>query len=475
MIHTFSPDAQGHIFIDGNKTKFSPGDMIIIGGNPKDVLVSNMIVSDYVHISNDPASNLTIGDPLWSGGAYSYALMFKNCSHVNLFGSREGAFKITGSKTTALDTNGFGKRGAYFNLRIDELSNNFKVHDIQIRDGGTGVWCKSEVTNDARTWWPNYLENFEFYNLDIRDTYVEGMYIGHTGTYWNIKNNQPYYPTSATDVPKDSTTAVYKQPIKLKNVSIRNCFVSGVGFDGIQTAAIENLIVENNEVTNWAVNKNSGHNAGILIGGRVKNFTVKNNRVHDGWGEMLQVYAEDGEVKDIVNNLFANNKGEAVFIRGTNALAVNFINNTVVAPGGTTFRVNGYFGGTGKNVVRKNLFVQPSGVGGIIYPNRYIYLENGGAASDEDNAKIPTLAEAKLSSDGFYSPAIDSKAAGYGYVKPADPIPEEPPVIVPATVSIESEELAALVASLKPGEYPLLLQVKQAQGSKSIQMKITIS
>jgi len=465
MTHTFKPDTQGHIFIDNKSGTIKPGDIVYISGNPKDVLISNLIGTKEARIivANVPKKTLIIGDPTWSGGGFSYGLMFKSCNYITILETTRDSFKISGSKTDKKDSNGFGVQGAYFNLRIDELSDNFIVRDIAIENGGTGVWAKTEVTNDSRTWHATntYLNNFEFYNLKIKNTYVEGMYIGHTGTYWNIKKNIPYYPANANDVPKDTATDVYKQPIKLKNVIIKGCFVSGTGQDAIQTSAVENLDVANNEVTNWAVNKNSSHNGGILVGGRVKGFKVSNNHVHDGWGEMIQVFAEGGAEAIIDNNLLERNNGEAVSIRGTNGLAVTFTNNTVVAPGGTTFRVNGYFGGNGKNIVRNNILVQPTGVGGVIYPNRYIYLENGGAASDEDNKKFATVNDFK---------SVENTLSAYGYKVPK-PV-EEPPISeipIIEKVTIESNELAALLKVIPAGSYSLSFE------SGGIKKKITIT
>jgi hypothetical protein len=432
MNYTLKPDSGGHIIVDGKNYK--PGDVIFITGNPKDVLLSNVNGDpiNNVHITNVPGEKLSIGDEKWSGGSYSYGLVFKRSKYVNIFPSYKGAFTLSGSTSTALDTNGFGVRGAYFNLRIDDLSDNFTVRDLVIKNGGTGLWAKTEVSpTDSRTWAGNFLENFKFYNLEISNTYVEGMYIGHTATLWNIKTNQPMYTRPTTDL------ANYKEPAKLRNVVIENCKVYNTGFDAIQTAAIDNLDVVGNEIYGWAANKNWGHNAGILIGGRVKNFRVFNNYIHEGYGDGIQVYAEGGADAIIKNNLVVKAGMEGVSLRGTNALAVLFERNTVIMPGSTTFRVNGAMGGTGQNIVRKNIFIQPAATGGVVYPNRYIYLENGGKVTDEDNIKIPALADVALGVDNYYEPRAGSPFVGYGYEIPK--VIEDPDVDPHPTMQAQIE------------------------------------
>src|SRR5688500_11965159 len=161
MNHTLKPGPDGHLAI--NAGIYKPGDTLYITGNPKSVLVSNISGSttDRINITNVPGEKLTVGNPAWGGTGYPYAIMFKRCKHINLFGSSKDSFVITGSTVANID------RGAYFNIRIDDLSDNFSVHDISVRNGGNAVWCKTEViASNPATWGPNVLENFEFYNLD---------------------------------------------------------------------------------------------------------------------------------------------------------------------------------------------------------------------------------------------------------------------------------------------------------------------
>lgn len=459
MTHTLKPDAQGNIIIDNETGTIKPGDTVCITGNPKSVLFTNLAGSANarINITNLPGEKLTIGNPAWSGGGFSYGIMFKRCKYINLFGSDKTSFVIAGSKVTTVD------RGAYFNCRIDELSDNFSVHDISVKNGGNGIWCKTEVSKtDPATWSPAVLENFEFYNLDIRGTYTEGLYVGHTGTWWNISTNQPYYSGTPTDL------NTYKQPVKLKNVVIRNCYLEGCGLDGIQTSAIDGLQIYDNEVVNWGTRKDSSHSGGILVGGRVNGFKVYNNYVHDGWGQMIQVFAEGGASSVILNNLLVNNSfGEGVFIRGTNNLVVELMNNTIVGSTSQNVRVNGSSGAKGKQIISGNILAGPKTWLDFFGDRNFIYTEEGGTFQELTNAKFRAVADAKLDPANAYQPVTGSTADGLGYEKPVT----EPPVVdppAPAKITITSNELATLLKALTAGTIQLEAVVD------SVTKKITV-
>lgn len=419
MTYTLKPDAQGYLVI--NAGIYKPGDTIYLSGKFKAVAVYKLVGSAEapIKITNVPGETLIIGDELWSGGAWSHGLAMRGCRFIEVCGESREKFIITGPNLTIPAA----ARAAYWNFYIGEFSDNFEVHNLTIRYGGTGILCKTDVSKtDTKTWFPNtYLDNFEFYSLTIQDTQNEGIYIGHTATYWNIDTWSPVYSGTIN-------TTTMKQPIKLRNVRIFNNKLVNIGNDGIQTAAIDNLKVYDNEVINWATNKDSSHNGGILIGGRVVNFEVYNNRVLDGYGEFLQIYADAGTAV-VKNNLFVNNKLSGVGLRGGKALAVTFANNTVVNSGHDAFRINGSTGGTGKNILSKNIIVQPTG--------RYVYLENGGVATEEDNKKAMSTTGVNISPTTFVAVA-GSASIGYGYSAGTvvEPPPPPPPTEAKLTVSI---------------------------------------
>ena len=455
-------DAQGYLVIDNAGGTYRPGDTIYLNGYFKSVAISNMkgAADNFITVRNVPGQTTIVGDSTWSGGAWAQGLVFRNCHFIEVSGTHKNNFKIVGSNSTAKDSRGYPVRSAYMDLGIGDLSDNFIVHDLSIRHGGTGVWAKTEVSaTKSSTWFPNtYLDNFEFYNLDIYNTYNEGMYVGHTATYWNIGNNSPLYPGPKDPVPDPN---IYKRPIKLRNVKIHDNYLHDIGNDGIQTAAIDNLEVYNNEIFNWATKQQSADNGAMLIGGRVKGFNVHDNYVHDGWGELMQVYAEGGALSVIRNNLFVRNKMDGVSFRGTDNLSVSFVQNTVAYAGSSTIRVNGYFGGTEVRIEKCILAVPRTMYTGIMYPKFFIYTENNGyateAPSPNEAKKYVTATEANWSEANFFLPNSGSPAVGYGYVKNSNV------GISHSIVSPTSQN--TMVKGLKAGTYVFRLTVTDNRGA----------
>jgi len=404
--YVLKPDAAGYLIVNGG---CQPGDTILLDGYFKAVAISNLNGSSTkkILISNVPGKTLIIGDSTWNGGAWAHGLMFRNCHYIIVAGTSKTKFKIIGSKNDPART-------AYFDFGITESSDNFNVYNISISHGGVGIFAKTEVVaNNSKTWYPNTLNNFSFHSIDITDTYNEGMYIGHTATYWNINTNAPAYPAPSDTYQNDVST--YKQPTILKNVSIYNCKVHGVYNDAIQTAAINGLKMYNNEVWDWGKKLEYANSGGLLIGGRVTNFTAYNYYVHDGFGDMLQIFADSGKA-DIYNNLFVRNKGEGAQIRTGKGLIINFHNNTIAYAGNNCIRINGYFGGTGNHIFTKNLLLQPTFTG-LLYPKYFFYLENGGRANDIDNIKLPKVSDANVNENNYFQPNAGSPVIGYGYIR----------------------------------------------------------
>jgi hypothetical protein len=395
--YTLKPDAQGYLIIRGT---YLPGDTLMLDGSFKAVAVYDLkgSIDKPITITNVPGKVLYIGDSTWSGGSWSHGLAIRNCRYLNVCGTTRNNFRITGSNSTALDNNGYPVKTAYFNLLIGELTEDIVVHDISIRHGGAGVSCKTDINSGSpRTYGSTPLSNFEFYNMDIYNTYNEGFYIGVTAS---------------------TADAAGRFAVKLNNVMVHNNKLWHIGNDAIQIASSDNVEVYDNDITDWAVKKESSHCGGILMGGRCNGSMIYNNRVYNGWGEMLQIFS-DGPCL-VRNNLFANNSLTAVFIRGGKGLIVRFVRNTVALAGDYAIRINGAFGSTGKQLIDSNIIAQPSG------GTRYYYLENGGTMTDLNNKTFTTVTDAKLNTLLNYEPLVTSSARGYGYssttiVTPPDP------------------------------------------------------
>jgi hypothetical protein len=449
---TLKPDAQGYLVIDNASGTYRPGDTLYLTGYYKSVALYNLsgAPDNYITIINGPGGAI-IGDSLWSGGAWAQGFVARGCHYIELAGTAKDKLKIIGSNSTVKDASGNPVRTAYIDLAISELSDNFLVHDLSIRHGGVGVFAKTEVRPGQPATWTGALNNFEFYNIDVYNTFNEAMYIGHTAAYWNVKTNQPAYPSPTDTYQKDTTT--YKLPLKLVNVSIHDNYVHDIGNDGIQTAAIDNLQLYNNEVVNWGTKKELANSAGLLIGGRVKGFEVHDNKVHDGWGELMQIYAAGGDKALVENNLLYKNQRDGVSVRGTDNLVVTFKGNTVAFAGENLVRINGYTGATRVDL-SKNLLAGPlGGLATTTYPKNYIYLENGGAATDVDNKKSAA--------------GLDMNSSGeYGYQGTA---------VSTGPVIVSAGSASTVVRGLKEGSYTFKLTATDNTGvSASDEMIVTV-
>ncbi|MDQ0109395.1 Right handed beta helix region [Chitinophaga terrae (ex Kim and Jung 2007)] len=419
--YTLLPDADGRLVIDGAKVPYKGGDVLNLKGKFSAIYISklNGSVSSPIIIRNVPGSVTTIGNPNWDGGSWAEGISLVTCHYIMIGGDKSASdFIIDGSVK--------GNRGSYFNLVISKGSDNIEVRNLTIRNGGTGIWAKTDpVKSDPSTWYPNStMQNLSIHGVVISGTDNEAMYIGHTATYWNldVNTNNSYYGDPSGFTPGNQ----YVQPIKWNNVKIFNNKVSNGGADGIQTAAINNLEVYNNTVTNWGIKHNSSHNGGILIGGRTTNTYVHDNYVHDGWGELLQFFGsgENGAKHVFHNNLFVNNSvggNDGVNLRGTDNPAVTFTNNTIAQTGGVSLRLNGEKGMKAAIIVNDNAFIQPRMSGGSLAANAYVYTENGAqaleGAGDKANARIATVDAAKVDVANFFLPLGDSPLGVTGYRK----------------------------------------------------------
>ncbi|MCW3463955.1 right-handed parallel beta-helix repeat-containing protein [Chitinophaga nivalis] len=412
---TLVPDANGRLLIDNANNYYQPGDILNLVGNFSGVYFYNFsgTAANPILIRNGAGAPTVIGNPAWNGGSWAEGLVFMNCHHIKLGGrNSKSDFVINGSTQPARD--------AYFDLILRNHTDNFEISNLTINNGGTGILAKTEpVLSDSASWYPNsYMQNLRIHDVTISGTQNESMYIGHTATYWNLSNNTPKYDTAFTP------GQFYVQPIKWNNVRIYNNYVTGSGADGIQTAAIDQLEVYNNEVTNWALQHNYGHNGGILIGGRTTNTNTHDNYVHDGWGEMCQFYGSGEFGTHIIhNNLFRDNQAEnsGISMRGTQNAIVQITHNTISKSGGALLRINGYTGQNGPQIVNANAFIQPRTAGGVIYPSAYIYTENGGAVTEGTGANVNTrfltVAAANVDVNNYYLPNAGSPMGASGYRK----------------------------------------------------------
>jgi hypothetical protein len=413
---TLVPDAYGRLTVDNASGYYKPGDIINLKGTFKTLQITNLSgsASAPITVRNLSGTTVTIGNPEWNGGAYGVACVLWNCHYVNFGGqSGQSSLVISGSTQAA--------KASYYDLQLGNKTDNVEISNLTIQNGGNGIVAKTDpVKGDAATAYPNTtMMNLKIHDLLIKNTTNEAMYIGHTATYWDLTANAPYYGATSGM----SSSHQYVQPIIWRNVKIYNNTVKNIGLDGIQTAAIDQLEVYNNEVTNWALQTDASHNGGLLIGGRTTNTNVHDNYVHDGWGEMLQFYGSgaNGATHVINNNLFRNNQGEGVSLRGTANAVVRFTNNTVAYTKGNSLRLNGSTGMKTPQIINGNAFIRPiNGTAGTSTKN-YVYAEAGALATEGTstlvNKKFPTVQSAKVDVANYYFPMAGSLMGSAGYRK----------------------------------------------------------
>lgn len=450
-----TPDPDGYKTING--ASYLPGDALYLSGNFKGVQISNLLgtASEKILISNKPGEVTTIGNEAWASGSWSLCINLINCKHFRLSGTHRSKLLFKGSTNTTIGGDGYEVRSQVQNVRFDEYTEEFEASYFTVTNGGTGIWCKKEVVNgQAGSYYPNNtLDNCIFHNIEVSNTHNEAMYLGNTATYWNINTNQSIYPNPAVDPVPDPS--IYKQPIKGNGWKVYNCKIANSGADGIQLSAIDNVEVNNNEVTNWATRQQPSHCAGILVGGRLTNWNVHDNYVHDGWGNIMEVYCEgNGTIK---NNLLARNMiwNEGIAMRATNNAVVTIENNTIIDVN-SMVRINGSHGQTSAQVIRNNLFVKWRNV-------RAIYGENGGletvAGAPNNNDSFTTVAAANMNDSNWYLPAVSSKGFRKG-IETMGLQSSMPSVIVSPT------ELSTSVTDLIPGSH--VFRITSTNGTSSV-------
>jgi hypothetical protein len=411
---TVVPDAAGRLVIDNTNKAYLPGDIINLKGTFKSVQVvnTNGTASAPITIRNLAGTTVNIGDPVWNGGSYGCAFVLWNCHYIK-FGGQSGttSVMINGSTQAA--------KASYYDLQVGNKSDNIEISNLTIQNGGNGIVAKTDpVKADAATVYPNTtLQNLSIHDLVIKNTTNEAMYIGHTATYWDLTSNVPYYGAPSGFAAGHQ----YVQPVIWRGVKIYNNLVKDIGLDGIQTAAVDQLEVYKNEVTNWSMKKDYSHNGGILIGGRTTNTNTHDNYVHDGWGELCQFYGSgaNGSRHIFTNNLFRNNQLDGVSMRGNENAVVTFSNNTVAYTKGNCVRINGYAGQTAANIMNSNALIAPHYGVGTIYTSYYIYVENNAKATEGTgayvNKKFLTSTAAGVDVLNYYFPLTGSLMGTAGY------------------------------------------------------------
>lgn len=409
-IHIITADSRGRIDMYSDQTKdILPGSTIYLVGNFLSVRFTGLKGSAEhpIRITNYPGKKLVIGNPDWSGGAYSSALQLLECQHIILGGENNATdFLIDGSTTKA--------QSSYFGINLRPFTDNVEVKNITIRNGGTGILAKTDPDkDDPKTWYPNFvLENLSIHNVTITNVSTEAMYLGHTAVWWGWDEKGKGYNAG----PKPANPAhTYVMPIKWKNVKIYQNYMSNSGYDGIQVSAIDQLEIYENEVVNFGTRNIQGQNVGIIVGGRTIDTNVHDNYVHEGTGEILEFHGsrENNSTHSIHNNLFVNSQSNGMGIYGLiDAATIDIRNNTIAGCQFFAIQVNGKCYDTFVKL-SNNVFVEcyqedPSSF-------NYIRIMNNGKVEESDNKIFDTIINAKIDPRNYYQPLPGSSIGNSGY------------------------------------------------------------
>jgi len=441
-VYTLTPNGQNRLVIDNSNNFYQPGDTIRLRGNFLSVEVYNLSgsSSNPITLTNYPSEVTTIGDVNWNGGGYSFSMPVQNCHYLVIKGDTKSSLIFEGS-TQSLRT-------AYNIFYASQFTDNLEVYNFTLRNGGTGFVCKTNPTSDPATYTDpvngtggTVLSNFSFHDAEIYGTLHEGMYIGHTATYWNLTKNAPYYGIYGnTSDPNWFPGDQYVRPLKQNNVTIYNMYMHDNGYDGIQTAALNNLEIYNCEVINWGTGEHAGDVAGILDGGRNTNVYIHDNIVHDGHGEFMYIFGS-GNNHVIDNNLFYNNSttstlnpiAEGLSIRGTDSFQATISHNTIATMQANAIRINGTLdtGPILPMLINANAIMAPKSgnnavaPGTIFDPQSYYYTENGGTytlgSGANVNTKFTTVAAANVDTNNYYQPNAGSPINQSGYRRVVGP------------------------------------------------------
>lgn len=504
---TFTPSGTGDIVFDNANTL--PGDLIILEGNFRSVRLDNVqgTLANPIVFRNPDGQITRIGNTTWAAnGGPAYALQASNSKHFIFAGTHWNNLLFTGSE---INTDGGGEpyRAAYRNLSFDAFSEKFEICYFTATQGGTCIVAKTDpVSGQSATWYPNTtLQDMLIHDFIIDSPYNEGLYIGHTATYWDLISNTPYNSSPYDPPPSDSNR--YKQPIMISNVKVWNGRALNTGKDGIQISACKNVEVYQNEVFNWAsvnIPARASHNGGILIGGRSETSNVHDNITHDSWGEHLQFYGT-GTGHIFKNNLCYNTDASNVSGDMASIAARSGTNNTENHPGqitveGNTFsrcgagaliRVNGYFNKSGgvsgtdnlQVILKRNILMAPrNNAGGDNYDSFYVYTENPQdygyntivtrpLAGADANVQYLTVAIANVDTNNYYLPNNSAVIQGFRKTKPVGP-----QAVSGGSVIVTPNTAATAVTNMVSGVYMFRLIVGNALGQyKSDTVQVTVA
>lgn len=388
--------------VDGDELGLMPGDVVCFDGTQAyNSLILRNIVGEEGNevIIKNCGGQVAVLDP----DDTAFGLKVENSSYFKILGNGGG-----GDYGIKISTdNGFF-------LTLQTFTTNFEIANVEIAgksselSGFAGIGIKTSPYEDCDAFAnENKDENWIMRDISVHDNYIhdvggEGLYIGH-GFY-----------NGRTEASCDFRTYAHS----IRKVRIYNNLIENVGYDGIQIKnSDEDVLVYNNVIDHYALNRNTAHDEGIYIGdGTTGDFY--NNWVNDG-GAGIFIHGMGNS--NIYNNVVLNTYDYALCAYGgPNVYRIpdgyfNIFNNTFHTEGDYAFVF--YEAEGGPKRLKNNIFLAPASTS-VMRNGVPLDSSNNIATKDNGYLQLMDLSNGDLSLASG-SPAIDAgeDLSAYGVLK----------------------------------------------------------
>jgi hypothetical protein len=225
-------------------------------------------------------------------------------------------FKVTGNGSPGVKY-GFVINGGNIGMTMDDLSSDFEIQNIEVRNSGfAGIMAKTDPTCDVTTQRGHFtMKNVFFHDNYVHKTGGEGFYIGNS-----------FY---AEGVSASCGTVL---PHDVLNAKVYNNLTDSTGAEGIQVGSatsgceIYSNTVKSPGITPFANDQNNGIQIGEGTGGK-----CYNNLVTNAPGNGIIVLGLGDNL--VFNNIIINAGANGIFAdsRYTPGPDFQFINNTIIS------------------------------------------------------------------------------------------------------------------------------------------------
>lgn len=388
--HSFDTSEKTNIYLNGETTTVSPGDIICFQSGTYSTIRLNNIHGTAA----DPVTVKNCGGQVEIDlrGGSSHGFVINNSTYIHLTGtgddSLQHGFRIFREPADRVKT-GLAVGGMISDIEIDHL----EIHDVEL-----GLHLLNVPDCNAESWRGNWvMENVSVHDMYVHDVGNEGFYIGSSK-----------YSGGHTMSCEGQTVTLL--PSLIRHIKVYNNHIENSGWDAMQVSvASADCRVFNNRAINWGYKNKPSQRAGIVVGGGSA-CEVYNNYIETGEGDGIDVFGI-GNVQ-LHNNIIVGAKGQGVFIGNREPMSgyeYSIVNNTIVSSGEDSIRFNNSF--VDNSLIVNNLLVDFGQKGiNIVQNNEEDVFQAG-------NLELPMVSQAGFVDppNDFYaleqtSPAVDAGA-----------------------------------------------------------------